>query len=308
MLLSIVVPVYQAENIITELISRIKSAVNDIAGDYQIILIDDGSKDNSWKIINDICAVQKNIKALRLSRNFGQQHAITAGLDYAEGDWIVVMDCDLQDRPEEIVRLYNTAMEGYDIVFAKRINRKDTFLTTLFSKLFYSTYSYLTGIKQDASIANFGVYSSKVINVIKNMKEPMRAFSSMARWVGFKRTSIEVEHGERLNGKSSNTISKKVNLALDIMLSYSDKPLKIIVSIGFLISMASFIAALLLLYRYLKGEIVVLGYTSIMISVWLLGGVIIFILGVVGLYIAKIFSGVKDRPLYIVDEKLNCKQ
>jgi polyisoprenyl-phosphate glycosyltransferase len=306
MLFSIVIPVYQAENILNELIYRIKSAMNDIAGDYQIILVDDGSRDNSWKIINDICATEQNIKALKLSRNFGQQHAITAGLDYAEGDWTIVMDCDLQDSPEEIIRLYNKAIEGHNIVFAKRINRKDTFWTRLFSRLFYRVYSYLTGIKQDASIANFGIYSRKVINVIKNMKEPMRAFSSMARWVGFNAASIEVEHGERLKGKSSNTISKKINLALDIILSYSDKPLKIIVGIGFLISMASFIAALLLLYRYIKGEIVVLGYTSIMISVWLLGGVIIFILGVVGLYIAKIFSGVKDRPLYIVDEKLNC--
>jgi polyisoprenyl-phosphate glycosyltransferase len=306
MLFSIVIPVYQAENILNELIYRIKSAMNDIAGDYQIILVDDGSRDNSWKIINDICATEQNIKALKLSRNFGQQHAITAGLDYAEGDWTIVMDCDLQDSPEEIIRLYNKAIEGHNIVFAKRINRKDTFWTRLFSRLFYRVYSYLTGIKQDASIANFGIYSRKVINVIKNMKEPMRAFSSMARWVGFNAASIEVEHGERLKGKSSNTISKKINLALDIILSYSDKPLKIIVGIGFLISMASFIAALLLLYRHIKGEIVVLGYTSIMISVWLLGGVIIFILGVVGLYIAKIFSGVKDRPLYIVDEKLNC--
>jgi polyisoprenyl-phosphate glycosyltransferase len=307
MLLSIVIPVYQAENILTELINRIKNSVKSIANNYQIILVDDGSRDNSWKIINDICAGEQNIKALKLSRNFGQQHAITAGLDYTEGGWVIVMDCDLQDRPEEITKLYSKAMEGYDIVFAKRINRKDTFLTRLLSKLFYGVYSYLTGVKQDASIANFGIYSNKVIAVIKNMKEPMRAFSSMARWVGFKRTSIEVEHGERFRGKSSNTISKKVNLALDIMLSYSDKPLKLIVGIGFLISMASFLAALSLLYRYIRGEIVVLGYTSIMISVWLLGGVIIFILGVVGLYIAKIFSGVKDRPLYIVDEKLNCK-
>ncbi len=307
MLLSIVIPVYQAENILAELINRVKSSVNEITNNYQIILVDDGSRDNSWKIINAICAAEQNIKALKLSRNFGQQHAITAGLDNAEGDWTIVMDCDLQDRPEEISKLYSKAIEGYDIVFAKRLNRKDTWWTKLLSRLFYRLYSYLTGIKQDASIANFGIYSNKVISVIKNMKEPMRAFSSMARWVGFNKTSIEVEHGERLKGKSSNTISKKINLALDIILSYSDKPLKIIVSVGFLISMASFIAALSLLYRYIRGEIVVLGYTSIMVSVWLLGGVIIFILGVVGLYIAKIFSGVKDRPLYIVDEKLNCK-
>jgi polyisoprenyl-phosphate glycosyltransferase len=306
MLLSFVIPVYQAENILAELIYRIKSSVNDIKGTYQIILVDDGSRDNSWKIINDICAAEQNIKALKLSRNFGQQHAITAGLDYAEGDWTIVMDCDLQDRPEEISRLYNKAIEGYDIVFAKRINRKDTFFTKLFSTLFYSIYSYLTGVKQDASIANFGIYSRKVINVIKNMKEPMRAFSSMARWVGFKKISIEVQHGKRFHGKSSNTINKRVNLALDIILSYSDKPLKIIVGAGFLISLSSFVAVIYLLYKYFSGKIIVLGYTSIIISIWLLGGLIIFILGIIGLYITRIFSGVKNRPLYIVDEKLNC--
>lgn len=306
MLLSFVIPVYQAENILLELINRISSAVNEITTEYEIILVDDGSKDASWNVIHEICTKDRRVIALKLSRNFGQQHAITAGLDFCKGDWTIVMDCDLQDRPEEIINLYNKAKDGFDIVFAKRTNRKDTFLTKIFSRLFYRMYSYLTGIKQDATIANFGIYNNKVIDVIKNMKEPMRAFSPMARWVGFTRTSIEVEHGARFHGKSSNTYSKRINLALDIILSYSDKPLKIIVSIGFIISLASFIAAFYMLYRYFNGEIVVLGYTSIILSIWLLGGLIIFILGIIGLYITRIFSGVKNRPLYIVDEKLNC--
>jgi polyisoprenyl-phosphate glycosyltransferase len=306
MSLSIVIPVYQAENLLHELINRINESVKEVFEVYQVVLVDDGSRDNSWKVIESICAVNENIKALKLSRNFGQQHAITAGLDYCNGDWVIVMDCDLQDRPEEIKRLYEKAKEGFDIVFASRNNRKDTFWTKNLSRLFYKVYSYLTGIKQDATIANFGIYSHKVIEVIRGMKEPMRAFSSMARWVGFNRTSIEVEHGERFHGKSSNTISKKMNLALDIILSYSDKPLKIIVTVGFLISLSSFIAVLYLLYRYFSGQIIVLGYTSIVISIWMLSGIIIFILGIVGLYITRIFSGIKNRPLYIVDEKLNC--
>jgi dolichol-phosphate mannosyltransferase len=256
-------------------------------------------------MIIEVCKLDPAVKALKLSRNFGQQHAITAGLAYCSGDWVIVMDCDLQDRPEEIPRLYQKAMEGYDIVFAKRNNRKDTFGTKFFSKLFYNFYSYLTGIKQDATIANFGIYSGKVIEVIKGMKEPMRAFSPMARWVGFNRTSIEVEHGERFYGKSSNTLSKRINLALDIILSYSDKPLKIIVTVGFLIAGSSFISGFYLLYRYFKGQIVVLGYTSIVISIWFLSGVIIFILGILGLYISKIFTGIKDRPLYIIDKTIN---
>lgn len=306
MSLSIVIPVYQAENLLNELINRINNSVAGVFENYQVVLVDDGSTDQSWKIISEICLVNKQVKGIKLSRNFGQQHAITAGLDFCAGDWVIVMDCDLQDKPEEIAALYKKALEGYDIVFAKRNNRKDTFWTKILSRLFYAIYSYLTGIKHDAAIANFGIYSFKVIEVIKQMKEPMRAFSPMARWVGFKRTSINVAHGERYHGKSSNTVSKRINLALDIILSYSDKPLKIIVSIGFIISFSAFVAALYLLYRYFKGEIIVLGYTSIIISIWLLGGLIIFILGILGLYITRIFSGVKKRPLYIVDEKLNC--
>ena len=307
MLLSIVIPVYQAEHIVPELILRLKSAVTMITNSYEIVLVDDGSRDGSWPAIVTAGKIHPEISALKLSRNFGQQHAITAGLDHCNGDWVIVMDCDLQDRPEEISNLYNKALEGYDIVFARRSNRKDSFWTKSFSGIFYRLYSYLTGVKQDPAVANFGIYSRKVITIINNMKEPMRAFSSMARWVGFSKTSIEVEHGKREGSKSSNTTSKKINLALDMMLSYSDKPLKLIVSIGFIIAFAAFIAAINLLYRYFRGEIAVLGYTSIVISVWFLGGVIIFILGVIGLYIAKIFSGVKNRPLYIIDEKLNCK-
>jgi polyisoprenyl-phosphate glycosyltransferase len=305
MLLSIVIPVYQAENILGELINRIKNTVKNITSSYQVVLVDDGSTDRSWEVIETICIAEPNITAIKLSRNFGQHHAITAGLDICAADWVVVMDCDLQDKPEEISNLYYKALEGYDIVFAKRFNRQDTFWTKFFSKMFFKIYGYLTGMKHDASIANFGIYNRKVVEVIKNMKEPMRAFFPMVKWVGFNNTSINVEHVRRKHGKSMATANKRINLALDIFLSYSDKPLKIIVSIGFLISLCSFIAAFGLLYKYFFGHVVVLGYTSIMISIWFLSGLIIFILGIIGLYISKIFSGIKNRPLYIIDKQIN---
>ncbi len=186
MQISIVIPVYRAENIIPELLRRLELSLLNIAQNYELILVEDGSTDNSWQVIEAAAFVNKKIKAIKLSRNFGQHYAITAGLDHCNRDWIIVMDCDLQDRPEEIPKLLNKAMEGYDIVFARRINRVDSFYKKFYSKLFYKIYSWLTGIKQDGSIANFGVYSRKVIEVLKRMKEPMRAFSPMVRWVGFK--------------------------------------------------------------------------------------------------------------------------
>lgn len=305
MLFSIVIPVYQAINIIDELLSRIKTAMQFAEGDYEIILVDDGSADNTWESIEKLVVVNPCIIGVKLSRNFGQHHAITAGLDFCTGEWVVVMDCDLQDRPEEIERLYNKAKEGYDIVFARRNNRTDSFWKKIFSVIFYKVYSYLTGINYDGTIANFGIYSNKVIAVIKNMKEPMRAFAPMARWVGFKKTSIEVEHGKRFSGKTTYSLGKLIGLAFDIILSYSDKPLKIIVRLGFLISASAFIAASYTLYKYFSGQISVSGYTSIIISIWFLGGLIILILGVLGLYISRIFSGIKNRPLYIVDKTIN---
>jgi polyisoprenyl-phosphate glycosyltransferase len=305
MLISIVIPVYQAEKIVVELIDRINAAMEFANGNYQVVLVDDGSSDNSWEMIEKICDGQSEIKAIKLSRNFGQHHAITAGLDYSSGNWVVVMDCDLQDRPEEISRLYQKAVEGFDIVFARRNNRTDSLWKKATSYFFYKLYSYYTGIRYDGTIANFGIYSSKVVATINTMKEPMRAFSPMVRWVGFKKTSIEVEHGARFSGKTTYSMAKLLKLAFDIILSYSDKPLRIIVRLGFFIASSAFIAAICILYKYFNGKITVSGYTSIIISIWFLGGLIILILGILGLYISKIFAGIKNRPLYIIDKKIN---
>jgi dolichol-phosphate mannosyltransferase len=143
--------------------------------------------DNSWAKICEESAKDPRVVGIKLSKNFGQHHAITAGLDYAKGEWIVVMDCDLQDQPEEIVSLYNKAKEGYDIVLAQRVQRQDTLRKRMGSKLFYSLFSYLSGIKQDGSVANFGIYHAKVIRAITQLREPMRAFAPMVHWVGFKK-------------------------------------------------------------------------------------------------------------------------
>lgn len=303
MKLSIVSPVYRAERIVDELVKRIKVAAEQLTTDYEIILVEDCGPDNSWAQIEKNAAIDRRVKGIKLSRNFGQHHAITAGLDACTGDWVVVMDCDLQDRPEEIVQLYQKALEGYDIVFARRVNRQDSFIKKQTSKLFYKVFSYLSGIPQDDTIANFGIYSKKVIAALNLMREPMRAFSPMARWVGFNKVALDVKHDERFEGSSSYNWGKLINLALDIALAYSDKPLRVVIKTGFVISSLAIFYALLNVYLYFVGVIHVTGFASLIISIWFLSGLIIFILGIVGLYIGKTFDGIKNRPLYLVDKK-----
>jgi polyisoprenyl-phosphate glycosyltransferase len=305
MKISIISPVYKAYNILDELVRRIKISVESITEDYEIILVEDGCPENSWEKIEALAMDNPQIIGIKLSRNFGQHHAITAGLDHAKGDWVVVMDCDLQDRPEEIPKLYHKALEGFDIVFARRVDRQDGFFKKLSSKLFYKAFSYLSGIEQDGTVANFGIYSNKVIHVVKQIREPMRAFTPMVRWVGFSNSTINVEHNERFNGRSSYNWSKLINLALDIALAYSDKPLKLTVKLGFLLSFFAIIFAIISLIRFYIGDITMSGYTSLIVSIWFLSGLIIFILGIVGLYISKIFDGVKSRPLYIISKQVN---
>lgn len=303
--LSIISPVYQAELILRELVSRIESSVETITKDFEIILVEDHGSDNSWVEIEKIALENKRVKGIKLSRNFGQHYAITAGLDMAKGDWVVVMDCDLQDQPEEIINLYNKALEGFDIVLARRYERKDNFLKRGFSKLFYRTLGYLTGSEQDEKVANFGIYRKIVIDAVVSMRESIRYFPTMIKWVGFKSTKLNVSHDERFEGKSSYSLKRLLNLALDIILAFSDKPIRLLIKTGLMISFVSFIIAIVNFVKWLMGDISVLGYTSLIISVWLLSGFIIATLGVVGLYVGKTFEGVKNRPIYIIEKKVN---
>ncbi len=303
--LSVVSPVYRAEKILPVLVQRISDAALTITRDFEIVLVDDFSPDNSWAVIEQLAQENKAVKGIKLSRNFGQHYAITAGLDNAKGEWIVVMDCDLQDRPEEIPVLYQKAQEGFDIVLAKRSNRKDKFFKRLFSRYFYKVLSYLTGSEQDATVANFGIYHRRVNDAIKQMRESIRYFPTMVQWVGFRLTKIEVQHDERFEGKTSYNFKKLLRLATDIILAFSDKPLRILVKGGLLLATIFFFVAIIYLIKWFRGEISVLGYTSLIISVWMLSGIIIATLGVVGLYIGKIFEGVKNRPIYLIEKKLN---
>jgi dolichol-phosphate mannosyltransferase len=300
---SIVSPVYRAEKILPELVRRIKTSVEPITQNFEIILVEDCGPDDSWSVIQSLSEKEPRVRGFKLSRNYGQHYAITCGLDQAQGDWVVVMDCDLQDQPEEIKKLHDKALEGYDVVLARREERQDKFFKKLFSKLFYRTLGYLTGSKMDESIANFGIYHKSVIKSIAQLRESIRYFPTMVKWVGFKQTAIKVEHAPRAQGETSYNFKKLLNLAIDIILAYSDKPIRLTIKAGFLVSFFALLIGLIYLVKYFSGDIIVPGYASLIISIWFLSGLIITILGVVGLYVGKTFEGVKNRPIYIISEK-----
>ncbi len=303
--IAVVVPVYGCKTQLVELYLRLKSVLTNISEDFEIILINDNCPNDSWKTIVELCNKDNRVKGINFSRNFGQHYAITAGLEHSKSEWVVVMDCDLQDQPEEIVSLYNKALEGFDIVLARRKQRKDGFLKKTTSKLFYKILSYLTTTKQDSAIGNFGIYHKKVVKAICSMGDSMKYFPTMVRWVGFKHTAIDVEHVARLSGKSAYSFEKLIRLSLDVILSFSDKPLRLVVKLGMLISIVSVISAIYFLIKYILGYIHVLGWTSLIISIWFLSGIIIFLIGMLGLYVSKTFENTKGRPKYIVKDYLN---
>ncbi|MFC2188226.1 glycosyltransferase family 2 protein [Fulvivirgaceae bacterium LMO-SS25] len=303
--ISIISPVYGAQGMINELVNRISKAVENICEDYEIILVEDHSPDNSWLEMEVVSKQNIRVKSIKLSKNFGQHYAITAGLDIAKGDWIVVMDCDLQDKPEEIPNLLAKALNGFDIVLARRVERQDNFFIRLTSLIFYKILSYLTGTTQDHTIANFGIYSKKVIDTIRAMREPIRYFPTMVKWVGFEKAFQDVSHGEREQGSSGYNFNKRLKLAVDIMLAFSNKPLLLTVKLGLFISISSFLVSIMVFVFALLGKYTVSGYASMMMSIWFLSGLIIFILGINGLYLSKVFDGVKNRPIYLIDKRVN---
>jgi polyisoprenyl-phosphate glycosyltransferase len=305
MYLSIVSPVYRAEEIVEQLVSEIHQAVSEITDAYEIVLVEDGSPDRSWDVIQKICEHDTKVKGVKLSRNFGQHAAITAGLEIAQGEWIVVMDCDLQDRPDEIPHLLAKANKGYELVFAQRQIRQDGFFKKLSSQLFYKVFSYLTDTTQDSSVANFGIYHRKVVDAVISLGDTIRFFPTMTQWVGFRRAYLPVKHDERASGKSSYSWKKLIELAFNNIISFSDKPLRLTVRLGLVMSLLSILLGLVYLYLYFTNQITQLGFASIIISITFFSGLIIFILGIIGIYLGKTFEQVKGRPVHIIDQKLN---
>jgi len=298
--LSVVIPVYRAEACLTELHRRVTAAVLPITKDFEIIFVEDCGGDDSWPLIAQLAQEDSRVKGLQLSRNFGQHYAITAGLDHSSGEAIVVMDCDLQDTPEEIPRLYAKLKEGFDVVVARRQKRTDSAIKLASSALFYKLFRYLSDIPYDGRVGNFRLISRKVADIFVAMPERLRFFGPMVDWMGFPMATVDVRHGERFAGESSYSYRKLFGLARNAIIAYSNKPLRIAVNMGIGISAVSFALGSHMIVRKFTQGIPVAGWTSIIVSIYFMGGLTVTLLGVIGIYLGETFDAIKRRPLYLV--------
>lgn len=307
--ISVVIPEYKGATIMGDLLDRLATALTTISDNYEIILVNDCSPDDTWPEIKRFAALDRRIVGLNLSKNFGEHYAISAGLRYAKGKWIVVMDCDLQNRPEDIPALYQKALEGWDIVHARRVHKQFGFWKRMSSKLFHRLYDRFTGRTSDETIAEFGIYSAKVIAEYNQLKEVSRSFNFLIDFLGFRVTTIDVQHDARADdGPSSYSLRKLLKLAFHSIIADSNKPLYVSVTLGFGITVVSFLLAIINVVAYFFDSSVVRGYTTTIFSIWFATGIILLMMGIIGLYIGKIFDQVKQRPIFIVMETVNTEE
>lgn len=306
-LISIVVPMYYEEKVADECYKRLKKVMNDNEINYEFIFVNDGSKDKTFEILNKIAEEDKNTKIISFSRNFGHQIAVTAGVDKAKGDAVVVIDADLQDPPELIPKMIDLWNEGYKVVYAKRKKRKgESFFKLFTAGMFYRILDKMTDIDIPLDTGDFRLIDRDVVNVLKTMKENNRFVRGMVSWVGFKQTPIEYERDERFAGETKYPLKKMIKFASDGIISFSAKPLKLMGSLGVFCVSISLVIFLYALIRKLTNNVnVVSGWASIMTAVTFLGGVQLLSISVLGEYIGRIYDESKRRPLYVIEKEVN---
>lgn len=303
--LSVVAPVYREAKVLPELYRRIAFALLPVTQDFEIVLVADGSNDGSWQIIKQLSAADSRVKGIKFTRNFGQHLAISAGLDACDGDLVVVMDSDLQDRPEVIPALVAKAREGFDVVFVARKNRPEPAAYQLAARVFYRVLRFLAKTNYEPAHGNFSIISRRVVERYREMGETLRFYGGIVDWLGFERSSIEAEHGERFAGQPGYNLRKRCKLASEIILAHSDRPLHFSVFFGVAISVLSGVTGIYMVVRSLFfRQYSVEGWTSLMVSMFFMSGIILLVLGVIGIYIGKIFNEIKQRPLYVIDDRV----
>lgn len=305
---SIVVPVYNEEEIINKTYSRLKEVISKTNEDYELIFINDGSVDSTYALISSIVEKDSHIKLLSFSRNFGHQIAISAGLEHAEGDAVIVIDADLQDPPEIILEMIKKWKEGYEVVHGKRIRRDgDPMLKKIAINIFYRLLKRLTNCDIPVDVGDFRLIDKRVCNIIKNLPEKNRYLRGLVSWVGFKQTCVEYIRLGRIGGESKYPLNKLIGLALSGITSFSYKPLRIATYMGFTLSVCSFLYLIYALYSKIAKNTPI-GWTSLVVTNALFYGIVLIILGIFGEYIGKIYEETKGRPLYIVKDKIGFKK
>jgi glycosyltransferase involved in cell wall biosynthesis len=303
--LSIVLPLFNESSLIQEIVTRVKDNAKIITDDFEIIMVDDGSQDKTWESIKIEASKEQRVKGVRFSRNFGHHYAITAGLHKSMGEWVVVMDSDLQDRPEVIPELYRKAQEGFDVVFVSRKNRPEKIYYKMLQKIFYKVLNYTSGIKFNSKQANFSIINRKVVESFKEFPENSRFYSSTIKWLGYRTSEIEANHGIRFNGKPSYTFKTRVRLALDIIIAFSERPMKLAIVLVLILSGTTTLIGLRLFIELTKNSNDNLLDNFIMVFILLVLTFVLMFLGLIGVYIQRIFKQVKNRPLYIVMDRIN---
>ena len=301
--ISVVIPVYRGAECLDELHRRLIQALEPIVADFEIILVEDCGPDDSWQRIKRIAAEDPRVRGIQFSRTFGQHYGITAGIDLARGDWVVVMDCDLQDRPEEIPRLYREAQAGFDIVLARRAVRRDGWLKNMTSRAFYALFRYLTDMPYDGAVGNFRIISRQVADAYRGFTEQLRFFGGLVTWLGYRVSSIEVQHDPRFAGTTTYTWGKLLDMAVRTIVAHSDKPLRIAIRIGFAMALLALCGGVFVLIRALVVGIAVSGWASLMVSIYFLSGITLGFMGILGLYVGRVFEEAKGRPLYVIRER-----
>jgi dolichol-phosphate mannosyltransferase len=299
--LSVVIPAYRCADCLSALVQRLRASLAPLTDDFELVIVDDRSPDGGWDVLGRLAREEPRLRAFRLSRNFGQHAAITAGLSAARGRWIVVMDCDLQEPPELIPQLYAKAQEGYDIVRTRRRGRRHSVARRWASRIYRRLFLDAGGVEY----STLSMISRKVADAFLSLGDRDREYLLVLDWLGFSSTTLEFEHAERHAGESSYSLRHLLRVAFDGMFFRTTVLLRLIVAIGILIAMGGLGLGVFYIYDKLVADSAPPGYTSIAVLVLLMSSVMIISLGVVGLYVGRIFEQVKSRPLFVVDEVID---
>ena len=302
MKLSVIIPIYNEEKILAELYDRLSLSCNSITNDFELIFVNDGSKDNSLFGLIELSKKYSNAHFINLSRNFGHQIAVSAGLDASIGERVVIIDGDLQDPPELIPELYKKMDEGFEVVYARRRSRKgESIFKKATAKFFYKILRKITSIDIPIDTGDFRIIDRKVVEALKQMPEKNKFLRGQISWIGFKQSAVLFDRDERKFGKTGYPLSKMIKFAMDGITGFSEKPLAFVTRLGLWVSAVSFLVILYALYSHFLLERTITGWTSIIISSMFIGGIQLLSIGIIGEYISRINTNVQNRPLYIIE-------